>query len=92
MLQCDVQDQTEFKFQSKYTSFGINGRQSVFIFGSANGNAVYGLITIQANNGSCAWAGTGTVSVSSDANGIINVNFGHKVYDTFVLLSHSKIS
>lgn len=92
MLQCNVQDKTEFKFQSKHTSFGINGRQSVFIFGSANGNAVYGLITIQSNNGSCTWAGTGTVNVSSDTNGMINVNFGHKVYDTFVLLSHSKIS
>ena len=51
-----------------------------------------GCLTIQGNNGSCTWAGTGTVNVSSDTNGMINVNFGHKVYDTFVLLSHSKIS
>ncbi|MBO5317561.1 MAG: hypothetical protein J6A74_03885 [Oscillospiraceae bacterium] len=87
-----VWKESSFSFQSKYTGWDSGGnRQSLFLFGNANGTPVWGVIGIE-SNGTVWWSGTDGVSVTAETAGRVRVDLGRTVYDDFTLLSAEQFS
>ena len=76
------------QLQSRFTQFqsGATGRQSLFLFGSANGVAVYGVLIIY-GMGNMVWTGTEGVTVSALSGGRVQVNLSRNAWDTFTFMS-----
>jgi hypothetical protein len=76
------------RMQSCFAQYqsGVNGRQSIFLFGSANNVPVYGLITVNAWGG-VSWNGTDGVSVGVLGNGQLSVKLPAVSWDVFTALS-----
>ena len=75
--------------QSRFREFtsGSNvGRHSLFVFGSANGIAVYGLLTVYSWGGA-DWAGTNGVSATVCGDGQVQLTMPRAAWDHFVVLS-----
>ena len=77
-----------FRLQTRYQEFStdITNRQSVFLFGSANGIAVYGLLTIY-SYGIVGWTGTEGVTATVESGGQVAVTLPRETWDTFTALS-----
>lgn len=83
------------KIQTKFDSIPTSGamRQSIFMFGTANGVTVYGMITLFSNTPlSSRWDGVGNVGVNIDSNGIVTITLPQTSYDRFILISSEKIA
>lgn len=77
-----------FKFQGRFNGdTSYNYRQSIKIFGTDNGIAIDGILTILSNSGECIWSGNGEITATSDANGVITVLLPMAAYDKFTLIS-----
>lgn len=61
-------------------------RQSLFLFGSANGNPVYGMVTLTDLQGG-TFSGTGAVSIAGTGDRQFAITLPTKAYDYFTLLS-----
>lgn len=80
---------SQFRLQTKYSAFDGDGgnRQTVFLFGGANGNLLHGVIGVN-DAGACYWSGTEGVSVSAETDtGILTVTLPNGAYDHFGLIS-----
>lgn len=80
---------SQFRLQTKYGSFNGTGdnRQTVFLFGSANGKLIGGIIGVNSAGG-CYWSGTEGVSASAETDsGIITVTLPNGAYDILGLIS-----
>ena len=74
------------------TPLSVQERQTIFIFGTANGLDIYGLITVFSNiPESSRYNGNGDVEVSIDSQGIITVTLPQISWDRFVLISGDPI-
>lgn len=83
------------KIQTKFDSIPTSGamRQSIFMFGTANGTTVYGMITLFSNTPlNSRWNGVGNVGVNIDSNGIVTITLPQTSYDRFILISSEKIA
>ena len=83
------------KIQTKFDSIPTSGatRQSIFMFGTANGVTVYGMITLFSNTPlNSRWDGVGNVGVNIDSNGIVTITLPQTSYDRFILISSEKIA
>ena len=82
-----------FDIQSKFADFTGNGneRQTLFIFGAANANLVYGVARVS-NNGSTQWSGTTGVTLSTKSGGILTVTLPTTAYDYFTIISAGKFT
>lgn len=83
------------KIQTKFDSIPTSGamRQSIFMFGTANGTTVYGMITLFSNTPlNSRWDGVGKVGVNIDSNGIVTITLPQTSYDRFILISSEKIA
>lgn len=76
------------QLQSCYAQFqsGTTGRQSLFLFGSANGITVYGVLTVQAWGGA-SWYGTDGVTAAVISDGQVQVRMPRVAWDTFIVWS-----
>ena len=83
-----------FSFQSVFTDLSSTGsRQTVLMFGNANGQLVNGALLIRGDGSECAWSGNpSSISASMDSSGRVTVNLGRQAYDTFTLISGEKIA
>ena len=83
-----------FNFQSVFTDPSSTGsRQTVLMFGNANGQLVNGALLIRGDGSECAWSGNpSSISASMDSSGRVTVNLGRQAYDTFTLISGGKIA
>lgn len=82
------------KIQSIWDSTPLSAqeRQTIFIFGTANGLDIYGLITVFSNiPENSRYNGNGDVEVSIDSQGIITVTLPQISWDRFVLISGDPI-
>lgn len=82
------------KIQSIWDSTPLSAqeRQTIFIFGTANGLDIYGLITVFSNiPEDSRYNGKGDVEVSIDSQGIITVTLPQISWDRFVLISGDPI-
>lgn len=89
-----VQATNTFSIQTKFSSFGTAGdrRQSIFLFGSANGNLIYGLINISSSSSTDGtWSGIGTVTIKKTNNGQIIITLPTTAYDAFTVMSGEPI-
>lgn len=85
----------QIKIKSMFDSIPTSGaqRQSIFMFGCANGVTVYGMITLFSNAPSSSrWDGVGDVEVSVDSDGIVTVTVPTISYDVFTFISGNSIS
>lgn len=81
-----------FSFTAYVSSEATSGtRQTVLIFGTANGNIVRGVLTITSGASSCSWSGTGTLSAVLDGY-TCTVTLITEAYDRFCLISGDAIS
>ena len=82
-----------FTIQSEFGDFNGNGgsRQSVFLFGLANGLLIYGLIFIN-NGGGVNWGGTENVTVTAGSGGQVTVTLATTAWDHFLLMSPEPFS
>lgn len=82
-----------FTIQSEFGDFNGNGgsRQSVFLFGLANGLLIYGLIFIN-NGGGVNWGGTENVTVTAGSGGQVIVTVATTAWDHFLLMSPEHFS
>lgn len=82
------------KIQSIWDSTPLSAqeRQTIFIFGTANGLDIYGLITVFSNiPENSRYNGNGDVEVSIDSQGIITVTLPQISWDRLVLISGDPI-
>ena len=81
-------DTDRIQLQTRYQEFSPNvtNRQSIFLFGSANGIAVYGLLTIHSSGG-VSWAGTEGVTATVQSGGQVVLTLPRVTWDTFTALS-----
>ena len=80
--------QTAFsRFESTQT-----GRQSIYLFGSANGVSIHGLLIVHGADGSISWSGTGSVSAAPGEAGTITVTLPNTAWDQFILMSAKNFS
>ena len=88
MYNKSVSGTSELDIKTKYTDFSGTGneRQSFFVFGEANGKAVYGLARV-ANNGTTLWAGTDGVTLTTKSGGVLTVKLPTTAYDVFTIIS-----
>ena len=79
--------------QSKYSTWNGSGdnRQTFFVFGSANGTPIFGVVRVN-NTPSCVWSGSTGVTVSTEADGVVAVKMPNGCYDDFVIISPEKFS
>lgn len=85
----------QFKIKSMFDSIPTSGaqRQSIFMFGCANGVTVYGMITLFSNAPSSSrWDGVGDVEVDIDSDGIVTVTVPTISYDVFTCISGNSIA
>lgn len=83
-----VSGTAELDIDTKYADFTGNGneRQTFFIFGEANGSAVYGVARV-ANNGTTLWSGTSGVTLTTKGGGVLTVVLPKVAYDIFTIIS-----
>lgn len=83
-----VWGERSFYLQSGFSQWteAADMRQSLLLFGSANGKHVQGVLSIY-NDSTCFWSGTEGVSVSAGESGAVTVDLGVGCYDEFVLIS-----
>ena len=88
MYNKSVSGTSELDIKTKYADFSGTGneRQSFFVFGEANGKAVYGLARV-ANNGTTLWAGTDGVTLTTKTGGVLTVKLPTVAYDVFTIIS-----
>lgn len=91
-----VSGTSTFDIQTKYSEFATTGgtgveRQSLFIFGVANGSIVYG-VAVVSNTGVTTWQGTSGVTLSTKSGGILTVKLPQTAYDWFTIISSRKFS
>ena len=84
----DIQGTATVQVKTRFADFNDTGgsRQTIFIFGSANNTAVYGLITVN-NAGVCSYSGVGDISVEAKESGIIEITLPKTAYDAFTIIS-----
>lgn len=82
-----------FDIQTNYTEFtGVgNGRQTLFIFGTANTNIVSGVARVS-DNGTTQWQGTTGVTLSTKSGGVLTVTLPTTAYDMFTVISSRKFT
>ena len=90
----NVSGRDRFTFKSIMSTdnpFGL--RQSVLLFGSANGQAVLGVLTIYDSRSAVNWSGISgdTTVTASLAGNTVTVVFGVTCYDKFTLMSADRL-
>lgn len=77
-----------FTIKTKYSDFTGTGenRQSIFLFGYANGEQICGVLGIR-SNGHIDWTGHGAVTGTANTDGTVTVSFNQNVYDHFGAIS-----
>lgn len=91
-----VSGTSTFDVQTKFAEFATTGgsgveRQSLFLFGVANGSIVYG-VAVVSNTGVTTWQGTSGVTLSTKTGGILTVKLPQTAYDWFTILSSRKFT
>lgn len=91
-----VSGASTFDIQTKYSEFATTGgngneRQSLFIFGVANGSIVYG-VAVVSNTGVTTWQGTNGVTLSTKSGGILTVKLPQTAYDLMTIISSRKFT
>ena len=91
-----VSGTSTFDIQTKFAEFATTGgsgveRQSLFLFGVANGSIVYG-VAVVSNTGVTTWQGTSGVTLSTKTGGIMTVKLPQTAYDTITILSSRKFT
>ena len=84
-----VSGTAELDINTKYADFNGSGneRQTFFVFGEANGSAVYGVARV-ANNGTTLWSGTSGVTLNTTkGGGVLTVVLPKVAYDIFTIIS-----
>lgn len=95
MLILFVNGTNTINIRTKFDSIPTSGamRQSIFIFGTANGMTTYGMITLFSNTPSNSrFDGEGNVKVVIDSDGITKITLPQTSYDRFVLISPERIA
>ena len=95
ILSIRINATNQFKIKSMFDSIPTSGmqRQSIFMFGCANGVTVYGMITLFSNTPSSSrWDGVGDVEVDIDSDGIVTVTVPKISYDVFTCISGNSIA
>lgn len=90
----NVSGRDRFTFKSIMSTdnpFGL--RQSVLLFGAANGSPVLGLLTIYDSRAAVSWSGiNGDTTVTATLTGnTVTVVFGVTCYDKFTIMSADRI-
>ena len=88
-----LMSENSFDIQTNYTDFtGVgNGRQTLFIFGTANATIVNGVARVS-DNGTTQWQGTTGVTLSTKAGGVLTVTLPTTAYDMFTIISSRKFT
>ena len=76
------------KVQTMFANFDGTGgeRQTIFVFGSANTVNINGTVFVN-SAGNVGWTGTGNVTITAEAGGIIKVTMPGICFDLFVFIS-----
>ena len=88
-----LMSENSFDIQTNYTDFtGVgNGRQTLFIFGTANTTIVNGVARVS-DNGTTQWQGTTGVTLSTKTGGVLTVTLPTTAYDMFTVISSRKFT
>lgn len=82
-----VEGGTTMRIQTMWTAFdGGATRQTIYIFGSASGTPIHGMITVN-RDGVASWSGTGNVTVAAVTGGAVEITFPAVAWDVFTAFS-----
>lgn len=89
IVRVSVDGTRSFTIQSRFSDWDTesnDSRHTIFLFGSANGTAVYGVLTISRRN-SVKWAGTDSVTATTGDSGKVTVTLPAMAWDAITLIS-----
>lgn len=89
IVRVSVDGTRSFTIQSRFSDWDTvsnDSRHTIFLFGSANGTAVYGVLTISRRN-SVKWAGTDGVTATTGDAGKVTVTLPAMAWDALTLIS-----
>lgn len=84
-----VSGKRSFTIQSRFSDWDTasnDSRHTIFLFGSASGTSVYGVLTISRRN-SVKWAGTDGVTATTGDSGKVTVTMPETAWDVLTLIS-----